>query len=86
MYCCKYESAAANSQWAPLLWSEDVERIAVFVLLLLHAQVGKMIDCTSYFELEQAEYAAKGINLSVEAWLVKLMVRVGALGERRLFC
>lgn len=42
-----------------------------------HPQVGKMIDCTSYFELEQAEYAAKGIQLSVEAWLVKLMV--GAL-------
>jgi hypothetical protein len=37
--------------------------------------VGKLIDCTSYFELEQAEYAAKGITLSVEAWLVKLMVR-----------
>jgi hypothetical protein len=36
--------------------------------------VGKLIDCTSYFELEQAEYAAKGITLSVEAWLVKLMV------------
>jgi hypothetical protein len=34
-----------------------------------------MVDCTSYFELEQAEYAAKGISLSVEAWLVKLMVR-----------
>jgi len=31
---------------------------------------------SSYFELEQAEYAAKGINLSVEAWLVKLMVRL----------
>jgi hypothetical protein len=36
--------------------------------------VGKMIDCTGYFELEQAEYAARGVNLSVEAWLVKLMV------------
>jgi hypothetical protein len=42
---------------------------------LLPVQVGKMVDCTSYFELEQAEYAAKGITLSVEAWLVKLMVR-----------
>jgi hypothetical protein len=39
-----------------------------------------MIDCTSYFELEQAEYAAKGITLSVEAWLVKLMVRCGGGG------
>jgi hypothetical protein len=39
-----------------------------------HPQVGNSIDCTSYFELEQAEYAKKGIHLSVEAWLVKLMV------------
>eukprot|EP00775_Hariotina_reticulata_P010679 gene10679-10838_t len=39
-----------------------------------HPVVGKMIDCTSYYELESAEYAAKGLRLSVEAWLVKLMV------------
>lgn len=37
-------------------------------------QVGNSIDCTSYYELEQVEWAKKGVNLSVEAWLVKLMV------------
>jgi hypothetical protein len=29
----------------------------------------------SYFEMEQAEYVKRGVNLSVEGWLVKLMVR-----------
>lgn len=29
----------------------------------------------SYFEMEQEEYAKRGVTLSVEAWLVKLMVR-----------
>jgi len=38
-----------------------------------HPKVGDIIDCTSYFELEQAEYAKRGVNLSVEGWLVKLM-------------
>ncbi|GBF92690.1 hypothetical protein Rsub_05059 [Raphidocelis subcapitata] len=36
--------------------------------------VGDIIDCTSYFELEAEEFARKGVNLSVEAWLLKLMV------------
>jgi hypothetical protein len=34
-----------------------------------------MIDCTSYYELEQSEHAAKGVQLSVEGWFIKLMVR-----------
>eukprot|EP00879_Flechtneria_rotunda_P000381 GHRR01000473.1.p2 GENE.GHRR01000473.1~~GHRR01000473.1.p2 ORF type:complete len:470 (+),score=208.18 GHRR01000473.1:347-1756(+) len=37
-------------------------------------EVGSSIDCTSYFELEAAEYQKKGIQLSPEAWLVKMMV------------
>lgn len=36
--------------------------------------VGDVIDCTSYFEQEAEEYARKGVTLSVEAWLLKLMV------------
>ncbi|KIZ02628.1 hypothetical protein MNEG_5332 [Monoraphidium neglectum] len=35
---------------------------------------GDVIDCTSYFEQEAEEYARKGVTLSVEAWLLKLMV------------
>jgi uncharacterized protein YegL len=36
--------------------------------------VGRMIDCTSYYEQEQEEYARKGINLDPSLYLVKLMV------------
>jgi hypothetical protein len=48
--------------------------------------VGSVIDCISYFELEQAEYAAKGVNLSVEAWLVKLMVSSRVRFESTVCC
>lgn len=37
-------------------------------------EVGKMIDATSYYELEADEYARKGVTLTPELWLVKLMV------------
>lgn len=36
--------------------------------------VGGMVDCTSYFELEQEEWARKGVDLTPALWLVKLMV------------
>ena len=36
--------------------------------------IGGMIDATSYFELEAEEYKQKGIVLTPELWLVKLMV------------
>ena len=36
--------------------------------------VGNMIDATSYFELEAEEYRQKGIQLTPELWMVKLMV------------
>ena len=39
-----------------------------------HRDIGKMIDATSYFELEQEEYRRKGITLTPDVWLVKLMV------------
>lgn len=39
--------------------------------------VGSMIDCTSGYEMEQEEYARKGINLTPELWLLKMCV--GAL-------
>jgi hypothetical protein len=37
------------------------------------------IDCTSYFELESMEYQKRGIQLSPELWLVKIMVRCTCL-------
>jgi hypothetical protein len=40
-----------------------------------HPQVGGLIDCTSNFELEQAEMSRKsGIDLTPEMWLVKLLM------------
>lgn len=42
-----------------------------------HPQVGGLIDCTSNFELEQAEMSRKsGIDLTPEMWLVKLLMSV----------
>jgi hypothetical protein len=32
------------------------------------------IDCTSYYELESVEFEKRGMQLSPELWLVKLMV------------
>jgi hypothetical protein len=36
------------------------------------AELGGNIDCTSYFELEEAEFSAKGVTLTPELWLVKV--------------
>ena len=52
-------------------------------------QVGGSIDCTSYYEMESAEYQKRGINLSPSMWLVKMMVRgvglmVGVVEEGRV--
>lgn len=37
-------------------------------------EIGKMIDATSYYELEAEEYGRRGVQLTPELWLVKLMV------------
>ncbi|KAA6406382.1 MAG: hypothetical protein FRX48_09837 [Lasallia pustulata] len=37
-------------------------------------EVGRMIDATSYYELEAEEYKRKGVMLTPDLWLVKLMV------------
>jgi len=67
-----YGPKAVAFQFAQV--ARDQEAQAFLSQLDKHPQVGNSIDCTSYFELEQAEYLKKGIHLSVEAWLVKLMV------------
>ncbi|GAQ84528.1 hypothetical protein KFL_001930060 [Klebsormidium nitens] len=36
--------------------------------------VGDLIDCTSYYELEAEEFRKKGVDMTVELWLVKMMV------------
>jgi hypothetical protein len=37
-------------------------------------EIGNVVDATSYFELEAEEYSRKGVTLTPELWLVKLMV------------
>jgi len=37
-------------------------------------QVGKQIDCTSYYENESEEFKRKGMEPTPELWLVKLLV------------
>lgn len=36
--------------------------------------IGSMIDCTSYYEMEAEEFAAKGVILTPELWLLKLCI------------
>ncbi|KAK9856117.1 hypothetical protein WJX84_000316 [Apatococcus fuscideae] len=37
-------------------------------------EVGRNIDATSYYELEAEEFKRKGLNLTPDVWLVKLMM------------
>ena len=53
---------------------KDAAAQAFLARLDKHPDIGKMIDATSYFELEQEEYKRKGVNLTPDVWLVKLMV------------
>lgn len=53
---------------------KDAAAQAFLARLDKHPDIGRMIDATSYFELEQEEYKRKGVNLTPDVWLVKLMV------------
>jgi hypothetical protein len=42
-----------------------------------HPVIGGLVDCTSAFEIEQAEMMRKsGVDLTPEMWLVKLLMYV----------
>jgi hypothetical protein len=34
--------------------------------------IGSLVDCTSYYELEEQEWAVKGVQLTPELWLLKI--------------
>jgi uncharacterized protein YegL len=53
---------------------KDQRAQAFLAQLDSHPEIGNSIDCTSYFELESAEYQKRGVQLSPEMWLVKMMV------------
>ncbi|MCJ1241496.1 hypothetical protein MMC14_009501 [Varicellaria rhodocarpa] len=73
-------NSAGSSSW--VLSSSSPERAATFSELCIEtaafwfvcAEVGRMIDATSYYELEAEEYKRKGVTLTPDLWLVKLMV------------
>ena len=39
-----------------------------------HPEVGRMVDATSYYEMEAEEFGRKGVDLTPNLYLVKLMV------------
>jgi hypothetical protein len=39
-----------------------------------HPQIGDLVDCTSNFEIEQDQMMRKGVDLTPELWLVKLLM------------
>ncbi|KAI8808137.1 hypothetical protein BJ742DRAFT_809837 [Cladochytrium replicatum] len=51
----------------------DTKAQAFLKMLDDHSEVGNLIDCTSAFELEQEECMQKGVDLTPEMWLLKLM-------------
>ncbi len=66
-FCCD----SGNMRHAIYVWvlSEYMTRGCC-----LCTEVGRMIDATSYYELEAEEYKRKGVMLTPDLWLVKLMV------------
>jgi hypothetical protein len=48
--------------------------LPVFAQNVMCLCTGRHVDATSYYELEAEEYARKGVNLTPDLWLVKLMV------------
>jgi hypothetical protein len=75
------KNLVGNSQYGPgavafefAQVGKDQKAQAFLATLDKDPQVGKMVDATSYYELEADEYSRKGINLTPDVWLVKLMV------------
>ncbi|KAI8808119.1 hypothetical protein BJ742DRAFT_291382 [Cladochytrium replicatum] len=66
----KYGGGAVAFQFAQV--GTDLTAQAFLKMLDDHSEVGKLVDCTSAFELEQEECIRKGVELSPEMWLVKV--------------
>ncbi|ORY29308.1 hypothetical protein BCR39DRAFT_532222 [Naematelia encephala] len=69
----RYGPDAVSYQFAQV--GNDLKATKFLEDLDNHPQVGGLVDCTSNFEVEQAEMSRKsGIDLSPEMWLVKLLM------------
>ncbi|KAK9804277.1 hypothetical protein WJX72_004387 [[Myrmecia] bisecta] len=67
-----YGAGAVAFEFAQVGRDQDAQ--AFLARLDNDPEVGGMVDATSYYELEAEECAKKGVTLSPELWLVKLMV------------
>ncbi|GAQ84526.1 hypothetical protein KFL_001930040 [Klebsormidium nitens] len=68
----QYGKCAVVFQFAQV--GRDQRAQAFLAKLDKNADIGDVIDCTSYYELEAEEFKRKGIDMTVELWLVKMMV------------
>lgn len=66
----RYGSGALAIQIAQVGKDQNTQKF--LATLDNHPAIGSMVDCTSYFELEQEEFARKGVDLTPEMWLLKM--------------
>lgn len=67
----QYGSGAVAFEFAQV--GKDTEAQAFLGKLDTDRDVGAMVDATSYYELEAEEYKRRGVDLTPELWLVKLL-------------
>ncbi|ORX34830.1 hypothetical protein BD324DRAFT_582986 [Kockovaella imperatae] len=69
----RYGPDAVSYQFAQV--GNDLKATKFLEELDNHPQIGGLVDCTSNFEVEQAEMSRKsGVDLTPEMWLVKLLM------------
>lgn len=73
-YCSRsrYGSGAVAIQVAQVGKDENARRF--LAKIDNDPAIGPYVDATSYFELEQEEMRQKGVDLTPELWLLKMMV------------
>ena len=67
-----YGSGAIAFEFAQV--GRDIHAQAFLARLATDSEVGNMVDATSSYELQAWECNKRGMNLTPELWLVKLMV------------
>ncbi|KAH7424577.1 hypothetical protein KP509_11G014200 [Ceratopteris richardii] len=70
--CTPYGSGAFAVQIAQV--GRDLKTQRFLESLDKDPTVGGMVDCTSYYEMEEEEFARNGVVLTPELWLLKLCV------------
>lgn len=68
----KYRPGACSFQFAQV--GNDMKAREFLARLDTDPVVGKMVDCTSNFEIEEQEMAQAGVKLEPATWIVKMML------------